>query len=36
MWFLDQNGNGVWEAGVDTVYQNFGASNDMPVTGNWH
>jgi hypothetical protein len=35
MWFLD-NGNGVWDPGVDTVYQNFGAPDDIPVTGDWN
>jgi hypothetical protein len=36
-WYLD-NGNGVWDdpatsANPDTVYANFGASNDIPVSG---
>jgi hypothetical protein len=37
--FLD-NGNGVWDDPTisltpDTVYANFGAPDDIPVTGDW-
>jgi hypothetical protein len=35
-WYLDTNGNGVWNAGVDTVYTNFGQTGDIPVTGDWN
>ena len=33
-WFLD-NGSGGWDPVGDTVYQNFGALADIPVTGDW-
>jgi hypothetical protein len=33
-WYLD-NGNGQWDAGVDTIYNNFGAAGDVPVSGRW-
>jgi len=42
MWFLDYNGNGRWDdpndpsvINKDTVYQNFGAPTDIPVTADW-
>jgi hypothetical protein len=35
-WYLDTNGNGIWDAGVDTVYTSFGMSGDIPVTGDWN
>jgi hypothetical protein len=31
-WFLD-NGNGQWDPGVDTFIANFGAPDDLPVSG---
>jgi subtilisin family serine protease len=34
-WFID-NGSGGWDAGGDTVYANFGAPDDIPVTGDWN
>jgi hypothetical protein len=34
-WYLDTNGNGLWESGVDTKRQ-FGMANDIPVTGDWN
>ena len=35
-WFLDANGNGVWDGcQVDICSQAFGGSTDMPVVGNW-
>ena len=33
-WYLDWNGNGVFESGVDKAY-NFGASGWAPVLGKW-
>jgi FtsP/CotA-like multicopper oxidase with cupredoxin domain len=33
-WFLDKNGNGAWDAGVDTVFA-FGNTGDVPISGNW-
>ena len=34
-WWLDANGNGVWDDGVDTYYS-FGSANVQPVTGDWN
>jgi hypothetical protein len=34
-WYLDSNGNGVWEKGVDLTLK-FGSSADIPVTGDWN
>jgi hypothetical protein len=34
-WFIDFNDSGEWEAGIDRVIDNFGASTDKPVTGFW-
>jgi hypothetical protein len=36
-WYLDSNGNGVWNGGaVDTFVANFGGNPaDRPVTGDW-
>ncbi|MFZ5998214.1 MAG: hypothetical protein ACOYW7_12115 [Nitrospirota bacterium] len=33
-WYLDMNGNGAWNPGIDAVYS-FGLSTDIPVTGDW-
>lgn len=33
-WFLDTNGNGVWDAG-DTQATYGGVTGDIPVVGNW-
>ncbi len=33
--FLDLNGNNLWDAGIDGVF-NFGAPTDLPVTGDWN
>jgi hypothetical protein len=33
-WYLD-DGNGQWQAGVDTVIASFGAPTDKPVAGIW-
>jgi List-Bact-rpt repeat protein len=33
-WFLDDNGNGHWDAG-DIYIKTFGHSGDLPVIGNW-
>jgi C1A family cysteine protease len=36
MFYLDNNGNGVWNgAGIDGAY-NFGLTEDIPVTGDWN
>jgi hypothetical protein len=32
--FLDLNGNRIWDTGIDGVYP-FGTSTDLPVTGDW-
>ncbi len=35
-WFLDANGNGVWDGcQVDICSQTFGGSTDKPIVGNW-
>jgi hypothetical protein len=35
-WFLDANGNGVWDGcEVDICSQTFGVSTDLPVVGQW-
>jgi len=34
VWYIDSNKNGVYDAGVDAVF-NFGASGDTPVSGDW-
>jgi hypothetical protein len=34
IWYLDYNGNGLWEPGTDKVYM-WGAHGYQPVTGNW-
>ena len=34
-WYLDQNGNGVWDAGVDSIFS-FDITGDIPVTGDWN
>lgn len=33
-WYLDVNGNGAWDAGIDSVSV-FGAASDVPLTGDW-
>ena len=33
-WYLNWNGNGVWDNGVDKAY-NFGALGWIPITGEW-
>ena len=33
-WFLDMNGNGSWDEGIDASYS-FGIPGDTPVTGDW-
>jgi len=35
IWYLDYNGNGLWEPGTDKVY-NWGAPGYQPVTGDWN
>ncbi len=34
-WYLDANGNGVWDVGIDKNYT-FGVTGDIPVSGNWN
>jgi M6 family metalloprotease-like protein len=34
-WYLDTNGNGIWNSGVDQTF-NFGMAGDQPVTGDWN
>jgi hypothetical protein len=34
IWYLDYNGNGIWEPGTDKAYF-WGAHGYQPVTGNW-
>jgi len=34
-WYLDVNGNGVWEPGTDKTFT-FGVTGDIPVTGDWN
>jgi hypothetical protein len=34
-WYLDTNGNGIWEAGIDTRYR-FGIAGDLPAVGDWN
>ena len=33
-WYLDWNGNGVWDSGTDKVYT-FGAAGWIPIIGKW-
>jgi hypothetical protein len=35
IWYLDYNGNGIWELGTDKVYS-WGAPGYAPVTGDWN
>jgi len=35
VWYLDMNGNGVWDQGIDRV-TSFGIAGDKPVTGDWN
>ena len=36
-WFLDLNGNGVWDGcGLDACYSSFGPPTDVPVTDDWN
>jgi hypothetical protein len=34
--YLDYNGNGAWNPGVDKVITAFGISSDIPVSGDWN
>jgi hypothetical protein len=35
-WFLDLNGNGIWDgSGTDKLIASFGMSGDLPVAGDW-
>lgn len=33
-WYLDSNGNGLWDSGVDSAFH-FGLATDRPVVGDW-
>jgi hypothetical protein len=33
-WFLDSNGNGKWDDGID-LYLSYGGPGDVPVVGKW-
>jgi hypothetical protein len=35
VWYLDYNGNGKWDIGIDKVY-NFGAPGWSPLVGDWN
>ena len=37
-WFLDNNGNDLWDKDFDTKipFGSFGLKNDLPVTGDWN
>ena len=35
-WYLDLNGNGLWDGCATDACIKFGASGDLPVTGNWN
>jgi hypothetical protein len=37
-WYLDANGNGQWDPGVDIVIPSgqFGLADDIPITGDWN
>ena len=34
-WYLDINGNGIWDPGIDFAIP-FGLSGDLPVVGDWN
>jgi hypothetical protein len=34
-WFLDLNGNGRWDNGVDLQHLSYGQPGDVPVVGKW-
>jgi len=39
-WYLDYNGNGVWDGcgttpDTDRCYMQFGWTGDLPVAGDW-
>jgi len=36
LFYLDNNGNGVWNGAVTDRQYNFGISGDIPVTGDWN
>jgi parallel beta-helix repeat protein len=36
MFYLDYNGNGVWNGSVVDRQYNFGLSGDLPITGDWN
>ncbi|KAB0670435.1 hypothetical protein F6V30_09815 [Oryzomonas sagensis] len=34
-WYLDSNGNGAWDSGIDATHS-FGIAGDVPVFGDWN
>jgi len=36
LFYLDYNGNGVWNGGVTDRSYNFGITGDMPISGDWN
>jgi len=36
LFYLDYNGNGVWNGGVTDRQYNFGITGDMPISGDWN
>jgi PKD repeat protein len=36
LFYLDYNGNGIWNGAVTDRQYNFGLSGDIPVTGDWN
>jgi len=36
LFYLDYNGNGVWNGGMTDRSYNFGITGDIPVTGDWN
>ena len=35
-WYLDTNGNGIWDPGIDIKITTFGKVGDIPMTGDWN
>jgi hypothetical protein len=34
-WFMDYDGNGLWDAAIDVHIASFGSSEELPVVGTW-